>query len=35
MTHMPANIEELINKRMKEIDKRQAAEQQEKEDSER
>ena len=35
MTHMPANIEELINKRMKEIDKRQAAEQQEKEASER
>ena len=35
MTHMPANIEELINKRMKEIDKHQAAEQQEKEASER
>ena len=35
MTHTPANIEELINKRMKEIDKRQAAKQQEKEASER
>ena len=35
MTHTPANIKELINKRMKEIDKRQAAEQQEKEASER
>ena len=35
MTHMPANIEELINKRMKEIEKRVAAEQQEKEATER
>ena len=35
MTHTPANIEELINKRMKEIEKRVAAEQQEKEATER
>ena len=35
MTHTPANIQELINKRMKEIEKRLAAEQQEKEASER
>ena len=35
MTHMPANIEELINKWMKEIEKRVAAEQQEKEALER
>ena len=35
MTHTPANIEELINKRMKEIEQRLAAEQQEKEGSER
>ena len=35
MTHTPANIEELINKWMKEIEKRVAAEQQEKEASER
>ena len=35
MTHTPANIEELINKRMKEIEKRRVAEQQEKEGSER
>ena len=35
MTHTPANIEELINKRMKEIEERLAAEQQEKEASER
>ena len=35
MTHMPANIEELINKRMKEIEERLVAEQQEKEHSER
>ena len=35
MTHTPANIEELINKRMKEIEKCRAAEQQEKEASER
>ena len=35
MTHTPVNIEELINKRMKEIEQRLAAEQQEKEASER
>ena len=35
MTHTPANIEELINKRMKEIEERVAAEQQEKEATER
>ena len=35
MTHMPVNIEELINKRMKEIEQRLVAEQQEKEASER
>ena len=35
MTHTPANIEELIDKWMKEIDKRQAALQQEKEALER
>ena len=35
MTHTPANIKELINKRMKEIDKRQAAARQEKEALER
>ena len=35
MTHMPANMEELINKRMKEIEQWLAAEQQEKETWER
>ena len=35
MTHTPVNIEELINKRMKEIEQRLVAEQQEKEASER
>ena len=35
MTHTPANIEELINKWMKEIEEHLAAEQQEKEPSER
>ena len=35
MTHTPANIEELINKWIKEIEQRLAAEQQEKEASER
>ena len=35
MTHTPANIEELINKQMKEIEKRVVAGQQEKEATER
>ena len=35
MTHTPVNMEELINKGMKEIEQRLAAEQQEKETSER